>query len=314
VSRLRELVPADARAGVHLGATSQDVVDTTLMLLARDALAPALDDAAATADLLAGLARTHRDTPQVGRSLGQHGELTTFGAACAARLVAVDDARTRLANVRRDRLAVQLGGAVGSLVPAGERGPALVAAVAAELGLAEPVTPWHTARGRVAELAAAIGVLAGELAAAAQDVVLLSTTEIGEVGVAAPGGSSTMPHKRNPAAATLALACAHRIPGLVATVLAAMPQELQRSSGRWQAEWGTVIDLLRLLGGTAAHTRTTYDGLRVHHRRMAEQVAALLAVTGRSGSGQPDTGSAGAFVDRALAAHTPTPLWHGGTP
>ena len=313
VTRLRELVPERARGHVHVAATSQDVVDTALMLLARDALVPAMDDAAAVADLLAALAAAHRVTPQVGRSLLQHGEVTTFGAGCAARLVAVDDALARLGQVRAERLAVQLGGAVGTLAPAGDRGPALLAAVAAELGLAEPVTPWHTTRGRIGELASAIGVLSGELAAAAQDVVLLSATELGEVAVAEPGGSSAMPHKRNPSRAVLALACAHRVPGLVATVLAAMPQELQRSPGRWQAEWGVVVDLLRLLGGVAGHARATYDHLQVHPRRMAEHVAALLAAPGADGGGAPGadgmppggvaTGSAGAFVDRALAAH-----------
>jgi 3-carboxy-cis,cis-muconate cycloisomerase len=303
VERLRELVPADARPFVHLAATSQDVLDTGMMLLTRDALAPALADAQAVADLLAGLAGRFRDTPQVGRSLLQHGEVTTFGAACAARLVAVDEAAAGLARIRRDRLALQLGGAVGSLVPAGEHGPALVAAVAAELGLAEPVTPWHTTRGRVGELAAGIAVLAGELAAVAQDVVLLSSTEIGELAVAAPGGSSAMAHKQNPSRAVLAVACAHRVPGLAATVLAGMPQELQRSPGRWQAEWGTLTSLLRLLAGTARHTRATLDGLRVREDRMAGHVRDLLAATGRDPKGAAATGSAPAFVDRALAAH-----------
>jgi 3-carboxy-cis,cis-muconate cycloisomerase len=341
IARLRELVPAEVRGSVHLAATSQDVIDSALMLIARDGLAPAMDDAAATADLLAGLARTHRDTVQVGRSFLQHGEVTTFGAACAARLVAVDDALARLGEVRGRRLAVQLGGAVGALGPAGQHGPALVAAVADELGLAEPVTPWHTSRGRVGELAAAIGILAGELAAAAQDVVLLSATELAEVSVAEPGGSSAMPHKRNPARAVLAVACAHRVPGLVGTVLAGMPQELQRSPGRWQAEWGTVVDLVRLLGGTARHTRAAYDGLQVRTDRMAGQVAALFKSTGQP-AGPSDVAAArppparppaagppaaGAFVDRALAAHAsqpraapdprpqpPDPSRHGGTP
>lgn len=314
-TRLRELVPPDARPFVHLAATSQDVVDTALMLLVRDGLGPAMDEAAATADLLAGLALAHRGTAQVGRTFLQHGEVTTFGAACATRLVALDDALARLGEVRGSRLAVQLGGAVGTLGPAGEQGPALVAAVAAELGLAAPVVGWHTCRGRVAELAAAVGVLSGELAAAAQDVVLLSATEFGEVEVAAPGGSSAMPHKRNPARAVLALACAQRVPGLVATVFAGMPQELQRSAGRWQAEWGAVIDLVRLLGGTARHTRACYRGLVVRADRMAAHVAELLTATGRSATpadvAAADVRGAVALVDRALAEHTSR---HGGTP
>ncbi len=301
VAALRSRLPASAAPAVHVAATSQDILDTAAALVARRALGPALADAAGAAALLAGLARRHRDTPQVGRSLLQHGELTTFGAACAARLAGVAEAAERLAAVRGHRLAVQLGGAVGTLASAGGHGEALVTAVAAELGLAEPVLPWHTSRGRVAELACAIGILSGELAAAAQDVVLLSATELGEVAVAAPGGSSAMPHKRNPSAAVLAVACAHRIPGLVATVLAAMPQELQRSPGRWQAEWGTLNDLLRLLAATAHHTRTALDGLEVDVARMDEHVQQFRSAVPSAGS----TGSAGAFVDRALAAYGP---------
>jgi 3-carboxy-cis,cis-muconate cycloisomerase len=298
VARLRSLVPSSAAGCVHLAATSQDVMDTAAMLVARRALAPTLAEAAEVAGLLAGLARQHRDAPQAGRTLLQHAVPTTYGAACAARLVALDEARSGLARVCRDRLAVQLGGAAGTLAPAGEQGIRLVAEAAAELGLAEPVTPWHTSRGRVAELAGGIGVLVGELAAAASDVVLLSAGDIGELTVASPGGSSAMPHKRNPSSAVLALACAHRVPGLVATVLAGMPQELQRAAGRWQAEWGTLTDLLRLIGGTAHHTCACYRGLRVDTDAMRANLRALLGP-----DGEPDLGSAAAFVDRALAAH-----------
>jgi 3-carboxy-cis,cis-muconate cycloisomerase len=298
VARLRSLVPPSAAGCVHLAATSQDVMDTAAMLVTRRALTPTLAEAAEVAGLLAGMARQHRDTPQVGRTLLQHAVPTTYGAACAARLVAVDEARSGLARTCRERLAVQLGGAAGTLAPAGDRGPRLVAEVAAELGLAEPVTPWHTSRGRVAELAGGIGVLAGELAAAASDVVLLSSGDIGEVAVASPGGSSAMPHKRNPSGAVLALACAHRVPGLVATVLAGMPQELQRAAGRWQAEWGTLTDLLRLIGGTAHHTCACYRGLRVESDAMRANLRALVGP-----DAEPDLGSAAAFVDRALAAH-----------
>jgi 3-carboxy-cis,cis-muconate cycloisomerase len=195
-------------------------------------------------------------------------------------------------------LAVQLGGAAGTLAPAGDRGTQLVTQFAAELRLAEPVTPWHTSRGRVAELAGGIGVLAGELAAAASDVVLLTAGDVREITVASPGGSSAMPHKRNPSSAVLALACAHRVPGLVATVLAGMPQELQRAAGRWQAEWGTLTDLLRLIGGTAHHTYVCYRGLRVEAEAMRAHLRALLGP-----DAEPDLGSAAAFVDRALAAH-----------
>lgn len=298
VRQLRDLVPANVRPHVHFAATSQDVIDSAMMLVARTALDGCLVDAHAAASALAALAREHRDTVHVGRTLLQHGALTTFGAVCAGRLVAIDDAAAGLARVRRDRLAVQLGGAVGTLAPAGGRGVALVAEVARELRLAEPVVPWHTSRGRVAELAASAGILVGELAAVALDIVLLSATEVGEVAVALPGASSAMGHKRNPAPAVLALACAHRVPGLVATVLAGMPQELQRATGRWQAEWGTLTELLRLVGGTARHTATALHDLHVDRDRMRAHVDELIAAGGGA-----NTGSAGTFVDRALDRH-----------
>jgi 3-carboxy-cis,cis-muconate cycloisomerase len=293
VARLRELAGPAAAPWVHHAATSQDVLDTAAMLVARRALRPALADADRAAAALALLAATHRDTPQLGRTLLQPAVRTTFGAACAVRLVAVDDASGRLRAVVRDRLAAQLGGAAGTLAPAGDRAAALVTAFAAELGLAEPVTPWHTTRGRVAELAAAAGVLAGELAAVAQDLVLLAG--FGELADGAAGGSSSMPHKQNPARAVLAVACAHRVPGLVGTVLAGMPQELQRAAGRWQAEWGTLTALLGLLGGVTAHTAAALDGLLVRPDVMAAHLEQV-------GAGA-DPGSAGLFVDRALAHH-----------
>jgi 3-carboxy-cis,cis-muconate cycloisomerase len=299
VRRLRELVPERARAAVHVAVTSQDVVDTAMMLIARRALTPVLDDASATAELLAGLVVDHRDTVQLGRTLLQHATVTTFGAVCAARLVAVDDAAVRLADTAAGLLAVQLGGATGTLAPAGPLGVRLVAEVAVRLDLAEPVTPWHTTRGRVGRLAGDLGVLAGELAGVAQDVVLLSGSDVGEVSVAAPGGSSAMPHKRNPSRAVLAAAAAHGVPGLVATALAGMPQELQRAAGRWQAEPAMMTGLLRAVGATARHTRGTLEGLVVHPDVMRAAVTAFVA----DSHGVLDTGSAGAFADRALTAH-----------
>jgi 3-carboxy-cis,cis-muconate cycloisomerase len=298
VRQLRALVRPDVQQHVHFAATSQDIVDTATMLVARRALDPALQDARAVAATLAALAAEHRDTVQVGRTLLQQGAVTTFGALCASRLVAVNEAVAGLGRVLRDRCAVQLGGAVGTLAPAGDFASAFVAEVARELRLGEPVVPWHTSRGRVAEIAAAAGVVVGELAAVAQDIVLLSATEVGEVAVAHPGRSSAMAHKLNPASAVLAIACAHRVPGLVATVLAGMPQELQRAAGRWQAEWGTMTDLLRLVGGTARHTAATVDGLHVDRDRMRTHVDDLVAAGGNA-----STGSAGLFVDRALQHH-----------
>src|SRR5258706_190551 len=154
----------------------------------------------------------------------------TVVAVVAGWLVGVDEARSRLATVDSQRLAVQYGGPVGTLAALGADGPAMLAALAAALDLTEPVLPWHTDRGRIGELAAALGGAAGALGKVAVDVALLSQDEIGELAEGAPGGSSAMPHKRNPAAAVLVTACAHRAPGLVATLMAAAPQELQRAA------------------------------------------------------------------------------------
>ncbi|HEY0869804.1 MAG TPA: lyase family protein [Acidothermaceae bacterium] len=301
VRSLRDLVPERARSSVHFGATSQDVLDTAMCVMSKRAVAHIAASASNVVRALASLALRHRSTHQVGRTLLQHASVTTFGAACAGRLVALDDALLGLSSVCDNQLAVQLGGAVGTLSAAGDSALELLTEFALLLELPEPVVPWHTSRGRFASLASALGVLAGELAAVAQDLVLLSSNEIGEVSLAAPGGSSAMAHKRNPAAAVLALACAHRVPGLVATVFAGMPQELQRSAGRWQAEWGTLRNELRLVGGTALHTFNAVQGLHVHEDAMAKHVDELLAATGGAGD---DIGSATVFVDRALEAHS----------
>ncbi|MEN3306360.1 MAG: 3-carboxy-cis,cis-muconate cycloisomerase [Micromonosporaceae bacterium] len=297
LSDLRAALPPDVAEHVHLGATSQDIVDTALCLVAYRSCVLILADLAAVADRLAHLTREHRGTVQMGRTLLQQAEPTTFGAVCAGWLVAVDEARAGLVRAR-GRLAVQLGGPVGTLAGYGERGPQVVALLAEELGLAEPVLPWHTNRNRVAELAAALGIVSGALAGIALDVALLSQTEVGEVTEGSPGGSSAMPHKRNPARSVLVTAAAHRVPALVATVLAGMAQEYQRAAGRWQAEWGTVTELLRLVGGTAAHTRELLGDLRVHAGRMR-------AAAGDSGPGR----AVDLLIARALAEHEGTVPW-----
>src|SRR4051794_33802532 len=172
---MRARLPAEAREHLHRGATSQDVVDTAAMLVAHRALGPLLDDLRGAAELCADLARTHRDTVMAGRTLLQQALPITFGLKAAGWMTALDESVAGLEQVRRERLAVQLGG------PAGAADPALLLALARELGLAEPVLPWHTARGRVVELAAALGEAAGAAAKPARDVVLLAQTEVAEV-------------------------------------------------------------------------------------------------------------------------------------
>src|SRR5262249_10771048 len=179
----------------------------------------------------------------------------TFGLKAAGWLAALDDAAARLEEVRATRLAVQLGGAAGTLSAFGAHGVALVDLLGEELGLAVPTLPWHAARGRVAELAGALGAAAGALGKPARDVTLLAQNEVGEVKEGRPGGSSAMPHKENPVAAVSAVACAARAPGLVATLLASAWPEHQRGAGPWQAEWRPPRGLFGAGGLAAAGVR-----------------------------------------------------------
>jgi len=267
-------------AGTHDGATSQDIIDTAMMLVAQRARGPLLDDARAAADAAAALARQHRATPIMGRTLLQDAVPTSFGLKAAGWMAAVDEAAAAIEAVP---LAVQMGG------PVGRRDPAVAARVARELDLDDPILPWHTNRLRPVALAAALGALGGVLGKIARDVTLMA--EVRE-GVRGRGGSSAMAHKRNPVAAVSALACTRRLPGLVATMLAAMEQEHERAAGAWQSEWGTVTDLLRLTGSAAAWVRDLLEHLEVDADAM------------RAGAGgEVDLGAAPQLVDRALHAH-----------
>jgi 3-carboxy-cis,cis-muconate cycloisomerase len=289
VSALREAVPESVREHVHAGATSQDIVDTALMLLAGRALEPLLGDARAAADAAARLASDHRETPMIARTLLQQALPTTFGLHAATWLTGLHEAAADVADLP---LPVQMGG------PVGGRRPAVSAAVAGELDLAEPVLPWGTIRIPVAALAGALGTLAGVESKIARDVTLLAQEEVGEVTEGGDGGgSSAMAHKHNPVAAVSALACAKRVPGLVTTVLAAMEQEHERAAGAWQAEWGTVTELMILTGSATAWTRELLENLQVHPDLMAANLAG--APTGD----QPPPDGVAELIDRALEAH-----------
>jgi 3-carboxy-cis,cis-muconate cycloisomerase len=286
VDALREAA-GDLAEHVHVGATSQDILDTAAMLVAQRALGPLLADAFRASGAAASLADAHRATPVIGRTLLQQALPMSFGLKAAGWMSGIDETSVALSSFEP---AVQMGGPVGS------RSPAVAAAVASDLGLAEPVTPWHTNRRRPAELASALGVLAGACGKVALDVALLSQDEVGEVregGHPGRGGSSSMAHKRNPVAAVSVRACASRVPGLVATMLASMAQEHERAAGSWQAEWGTLSDLLRLTGSAVAWTAEMLSGLEVDTERMRANL----------GDRNIDLGAAGELIDRALAAH-----------
>jgi 3-carboxy-cis,cis-muconate cycloisomerase len=296
VAALRAALPADLAPYVHKGATSQDIMDSAAMLVTRDALEVILGDARSAADAAAGLARTYRDAPMMARTLLRQALPMTFGLKAAGWTVGLDEAGARLAAVRATRLAVQFGGPAGTLSDLDGAGLAVVSGLARELGLVEPVLPWHTDRTRVAEIAAALGELAGVCAKAARDVTLLSQDEVAEVEEDAPGGSSSMAHKRNAVAAVSAIGSAMRAPGLVSTLLAAMVHEHERAAGAWHAEWLPLRDLLVSTGSAVAWLRTCLAGLRVDPAGMLSQVD--------DASG---TGESGALVDRALHHHEALP-------
>ncbi|MFD5970541.1 3-carboxy-cis,cis-muconate cycloisomerase [Streptomyces sp. NPDC060311] len=251
---------------VHRGATSQDILDTATMLVAARTLDLLLPDLARTERALARLAAEHRDTPMPGRTLTQHAVPTSFGLKAAGWRALVLDARDRITAVR-DALPAQLGGAAGTLAAFEAYGATdpveLPAAYARELGLREPLLPWHTLRTPVADLAGALAFTAGALGKVAVDVLTLSRTEIGEVAEGSGGGSSAMPHKANPVRSTLIAAAARRAPQLAATLYGSLAAEDERPAGAWHAEWEPLRDLLRLTGGAARDAAELTEGLRV---------------------------------------------------
>ena len=272
VRALTDAVEGDAARFVHWGATSQDVMDTAAMLVARRARAVIAEELDRVAAACARLADEHRDTVMPGRTLLQQALPTTFGLKAAGWLCAVDDARRRLAALP---LAVELGGAAGTLASLAPDGVGVLGRMAEELGLEEPVVPWHTARARVADLGAALALAAGALEKIARDVILLAQTEVAEVAEPADGGrggSSTLPHKRNPAGSVLAIACAGRVRGEASILLAAMAQEHERAAGGWQAEWEALSGALAYTGGAAAAIREVLEGLEVRSERMRENL------------------------------------------
>jgi 3-carboxy-cis,cis-muconate cycloisomerase len=284
---LARQVPAPLAGAVHKGATSQDIVDTAAMLLARQGLDAIGADLAAAAAAAARLAAAHRSTIMIGRTLLQQAVPITFGLVAAGWLTALDDARAGLARVRAQRLAVQFGGAAGTLAALGDDGPRVAALLAEELGLPAPPLPWHTDRLRVLELAAALAGADSVLSKIARDVTLLAQTEVAEVregpggeadgpGGDSPrrGGSSAMPNKQNPVAAIAILGCAKRAPGLLATLAAAGEQEHQRAAGAWHAEWEPLADLLTVTGSAASWAADLLGGLVVDRNRMSANLAA----------------------------------------
>nr|MDQ2695916.1 lyase family protein [Pseudomonadota bacterium] len=257
------------------GATSQDAMDTGLVLQLRQALSIIEEDLEALSDALARQVEAYRSTPLAGRTWLQQAPPVTLGLKVAGWLSAVERHRQRLRELRPRLRAVQLGGAVGTLAALEDKGLAVAEALAEELDLALPDSPWHTHRDRIAEVATVLGLLVGTLGKIARDISLLMQTEAGEVfepAAAGKGGSSTMPHKRNPVGAAAVLAAALRVPALVSTMLAAMVQEHERGLGNWHAEWETLPEIVRLAAGALAQIRQIVEGMEVDAPRMARNL------------------------------------------
>ena len=261
----------EAERYVHLGATSQDAMDTGLVLQLRAALDLIEADLARLADSLARQALQHADTPLVGRTWLQHATPVTLGMKFASTLGALTRHRQRLQELRPRLLCLQFGGASGTLAALGSKALPVAEALAAHLRLSLPEQPWHTQRDRLVEFASVLGLVAGTLGKLGRDLSLLMQTEAGELyEPAAPGkgGSSTMPHKRNPVGAAVLISAATRVPGLLATLFAAMPQEHERSLGLWHAEWETLPDICCLVSGALRQSQIIADGLEVDAERM----------------------------------------------
>ncbi len=280
VKQLIALVAKDdpeAAQFVHWGATSQDVNDTGLVLQIREALDILDADLVTLCAGLSELAKRHRSTPITGRTLMQHASPTTFGVKVAGWLDGMNRHRERFAQTRRRVLVLQFGGAVGTLAALGEKALQVAEALAAELQLELPPMPWHTQRDRVAEVATTLGLCTGSLGKMARDISLHMQTEIAEVFEPAGedrGGSSTMPHKRNPVSAAVVLSAATRVPGLVSTMLSAMVQEDERGLGNWQAEWETLPEIFCLTGGALHQMATIVPHLEIDTARMKRNLEA----------------------------------------
>jgi 3-carboxy-cis,cis-muconate cycloisomerase len=267
----------DERAArfVHWGATSQDVADTAMSLLLKRAQPLLVDDLVRLEKALTRLAEEHSETVMLGRTLLQAAPPITFGLKAAGWFGAIRRGKHALQNVFASAAILQFGGATGTLASLGNQGTAVASALAGELSLACPEAPWHTQRDRWATLLCTCGVLVGTLGKMARDISLLMQNEIDEAAEPSGdgrGGSSTMPHKRNPVACSLTLAAAHHVPGLVASYLSTMVQEHERAVGGWQAEWPIVSGVIQSTGVAIASMAEVAEGISLNAEQMRANI------------------------------------------
>ena len=299
VKQITEQVRAaspEAAQRVHFGATSQDVIDTAAVLCLQPACARLSELALRAGDALAVLAQRHAGTPSLARTLLQPAAAVPFGWRAAMWLAPLARSYPRFKAAARDACVLQFGGAAGTLAAFGAKGDAVAAALAQELSLPR-ADPWHSARDGFARLGAEAAILAGSMAKVARDIVLLAQAEVAEAAEPAgtQGGSSSMPHKRNPQGCLLALEAGLRAPGLAATLLAQLSPELERGLGQWQSQWFTLRELLCATASGLASMAQVLEGLRVDEAAMRRNLE-------RSGVPESGPGSAGAMIERTLAA------------
>jgi 3-carboxy-cis,cis-muconate cycloisomerase len=275
VQAVQSQLNADLERSFHKGATTQDIIDTALVLRVRDALDLIAVDLDAIIQGLSGLADRHRATPCVGRSYGQHAAPLSFGYKASVWLTGIADTADRLPDLRTRVLVASLAGPVGTLASLGADGPAVLEGFAAELGLGVTPLCWHTNRGRIAEAGAWLVQLTGAMAKMATDIVHLASTEVGEVAephMPGRGGSSAMPHKRNPVGATVILAAHAAAKGHASTLFEAMAAAHERPAGLWHAEWNALPSLFGLVSGALREARTLAEGLVVDAERMRANI------------------------------------------
>ncbi|MDB5240934.1 MAG: pcaB [Spirosoma sp.] len=278
VNRLKERVGHKSQPTlqyVHQGATSQDVIDTALMCQLKQAFEQFDEDINQLNNLLSGLARAHRQTPMMARTLLQQALPITFGDKVTGWLDGLQRSEQSLSRVMAECLVVQLGGPVGNGASLGQHVSAIRAQVAATLNLGTTTQAWHTQRDRLVDIAATLGILNGLLGKMAQDIILLMQTEVGEVwegAAAGKGGSSSMPHKRNPVTATFMVAIAHQTPALVATLLSAMIQPHERAAGAWHSEWPVMRKLVKLTAANLYHANDLIQNLEVDTVQMQQNL------------------------------------------
>lgn len=288
----------DAVAKTHFGSTSQDVIDSAMALVTREAVALVETDLAKAADALLRLATSHADTPMLARTLMQPASVTSFGFKCAGWAAPLVRSRIRLREAAKHALQLQLGGAVGTLAQMKGQGPAVRKRMAKELGLGDPGATWHTQRDEWVALGCELGLMTGSLGKIAVDISLLGQYEVAEVTEPSEpgrGGSSAMPHKRNPVASMVAIAAAHRAPQRVAALLGAMPQQHERALGAWQAELGEWPQLLMSAHGSVRAMAGALPGLQVDAARMRANIDRLRAELPRDAADE--------WFDPALALH-----------